>query len=52
MKIVNVTSLYPSFNYGFFYSIQFTFLRPSKAVKNRCKAQWILAFTLANHVLA
>ena len=28
-----VTSLYPSFNYGYFYSIQFTFLRPSKAVE-------------------
>ena len=42
-----VTSLYPSFNYEYFYSIQFTFLRPSKAVKSRCNAQWVLAFTVA-----
>ena len=34
-----VTSLFRSFNYGYFYSIQFTFLRPSKAVENRRKAQ-------------
>ena len=40
-----VTSLHPSFDYGYFYSIQFTFLRPSKAVENRRKAQWVLALT-------
>ena len=28
-----------------FYSIQFTFLRPSKAIENRRKAQWVLAYT-------
>ena len=32
--------LYPSFNYGYFYSIQFT--RPLKSVYNRRKAQWVL----------
>ena len=31
-----------SFDYGYFYSI-FTFLRPTKAVENLCKAQWVLA---------
>ena len=30
------TSLYPNTNYGFFYSIKFTFLRRSKAIENRC----------------
>ena len=45
MKILYFTSLYPSFNYGYFYLVKFTFLRPSKAVENRCKAQWVLAFT-------
>ena len=36
-------SLYPSFNYEYFYSVKSIFLRHSKAVENRRKAQWVLA---------
>ena len=36
-------SLYHSFNYEYFYSVKSIFLRPSKAVENRRKAQWVLA---------
>ena len=42
--------MYPIFNYGYFYSVQFPFLRPSKAVENRRKAQWVLAFSPTLHV--
>ena len=41
-----VTSVYPSFNYGYFYSVKFTFSRLSKAVENRRKAQWVLGLML------
>ena len=41
------TSLYATFNYGYFYSIKFTFLRPSKAIVNCHIAQWVSALNLA-----
>ena len=38
---------FSKFSYGYFYSIKFTFLRPSKASKGRRTAQWGSALMLA-----
>ena len=48
LSFLHDTSFYSDFNYGYFHSINFTFLRLSKAIKSRCIAQWVSALTRTN----
>ena len=32
----------PSINYGYFYAMKFTFLRPMKTIESRRIARWVL----------
>ena len=41
MKVLSDTFLYPNINYGYFHSMTFTFLRPSKAIKRHNIAQLV-----------